>query len=51
VKADAITEISLLGSPDPLRWSQNERGLTIQTPRERPCDYAYTFKITLKEPA
>ena len=51
VKAAAIAEISLLGSPDPLRWSHDDSGLTIQTPRERPCDYAYAFKITLKEPA
>lgn len=46
LKADQIAEISLLGSSAAITWSQDEDGLTLQTPAERPCDYAYTFKIT-----
>ena len=46
-----ISEISLLGSHERLSWAQEEGGLAIQTPGTRPCDHAYTFKITLKEPA
>ncbi|MDQ4078641.1 MAG: alpha-L-fucosidase, partial [Chloroflexota bacterium] len=51
LKAAEISEISLLGSSAPVSWSQNEDGLTIQTPGEQPCDYAYTFKITLRNRA
>jgi alpha-L-fucosidase len=46
-----ISEISLLGSQGALNWSQDEGGLTIQAPGARPCDHAYAFKITLREPA
>ena len=49
VQAQRITEITLLGSPAPLAWSQREDGLVIQAPTQRPCDHAYTFKITLKD--
>jgi alpha-L-fucosidase len=46
--ADQIAEISLLGSAGALDWAQNEAGLIIKTPSEKPCDHAFTFKITLK---
>lgn len=48
VTPEAITGISLLGSSATLSWSQDADGLTIQTPSERPCDYAYAFKIELR---
>jgi len=47
VQADKIDEISMLGVPGALIWSQNEAGLTIQTPTQKPGEYAYTFKIVL----
>ncbi len=49
VKADRIETISLLGSDATPSWSQDERGLTIQAPAERPCEHAFTFKIALKD--
>ena len=42
-----ISSVHLLGVSQALRWSQDEAGLTIQLPRTKPGDYAYTFKITL----
>ena len=48
VEADNIAEITMLGAEDLLKWSQNKKGLTIQTPSEKPCDFAYTFKIALQ---
>jgi alpha-L-fucosidase len=48
VQADGITEISMLGVPGSLAWSQDESGLRIKTPAEKPCDHAYSFKITLR---
>jgi alpha-L-fucosidase len=36
----------LLGHDDELKWSRDEKGLTIQLPEKRPGDYAFTFKIT-----
>jgi alpha-L-fucosidase len=48
IKANNIVKISMLGSDGTLAWSQNESGLTIHTPTEKPCDHAFTFKIVLK---
>ncbi len=49
VRADQIAQISLLGSSAPVSWAQGEHGLTIDVPGERPCDYAYTFKLELRD--
>jgi alpha-L-fucosidase len=49
VKAEMIERIQMLGSAEPLAWSQREDGLQIKPPSHKPCDHAYTFKITLKQ--
>ncbi len=49
VQADRISEISVLGSTESLTWTQDQDGLSIEAPRERPCEHAYTFRITLKD--
>lgn len=48
VRAERIEHIQMLGSAEPVSWSQDDQGLHIQTPAQRPCDHAFTFKITLK---
>jgi alpha-L-fucosidase len=48
IRANKITEIKMLGVPEYLAWSQDESYLRIKTPAERPCDHAYSFKITLQ---
>jgi alpha-L-fucosidase len=48
VKEGRILDVSMLGSQESLSWCQDESGLTVSTPSERPCEHAYTFKITLK---
>jgi hypothetical protein len=40
-----IRQVSLLGGGEPLEGKQTATGLEIRAPRQRPCDYAYTFKI------
>jgi len=40
-----ISKITLLGYPKPLKWTQNENGLTVQLPETAPCKYAFTLKI------
>jgi alpha-L-fucosidase len=41
-----ITDVSLLGYPGKLQFSQDASGLTIQLPLEKPCDDAWAFKVT-----
>ena len=49
VTVDMISEITMLGSDEPLSWSQDENGLYVKTPSKRPCRHAYTFRIVLKD--
>ena len=43
-----IEAISLLGSEEPINWKITEAGLEISLPSKKPCDIAYSFKITPK---
>ena len=45
-----IDTVSLLGSGENLRWEVTSNGLEIETPRDRPCEHAFVFKITRKNP-
>jgi alpha-L-fucosidase len=47
LKATAIERISMLGADEALSWVQNEDGLQITPPAQKPGDYAFTFKIEL----
>lgn len=40
-----ITNVELLGYKEKLQWTQDEQGLTVEMPREKPCDYAIALKI------
>ena len=45
--ADAkIVDIKLLGSDEKINWQQTDKGLKISFPDKKPCDYAYSFKIS-----
>ena len=48
VRGDRINQVTMLGCPEPLEWSQDKAGLKIKTPAEKSCKHAYTFKIALK---
>ncbi len=41
-----IKNVELLGFKGKLQWTQDETGLKVTMPPEKPCDYAYTLKIT-----
>src|SRR5207244_326690 len=43
--AGKVADVHLLGHKWRLQWSQDENGLTIHLPSEKPGDYAYAFKI------
>ncbi|MGH9345417.1 MAG: alpha-L-fucosidase [Terriglobia bacterium] len=42
-----IARVTLLGSGQTLRWHQAADALRVELPAAKPCDYAYTLKITL----
>jgi alpha-L-fucosidase len=43
-----IESVTMLGSEEELDWTLNDEALVIRTPSERPCRYAYVFKIVRK---
>ena len=40
-----IQNVELLGHKDRLQWAQDEQGLVVELPPQKPCDHAITFKI------
>ncbi len=44
-----IKSIRMLGVDKELQWKMTDESLVIQPPQERPCKYAYVFKI-VREP-
>ena len=38
--------MTLLGNSGNLEFTQDDQGLKIKLPSQRPCDYAYSIKIT-----
>ncbi|UCF39313.1 MAG: alpha-L-fucosidase [Acidobacteriota bacterium] len=38
----------LLGGAERLEFKQDDEGLTVQFPDERPCDHAYALRLTLR---
>jgi alpha-L-fucosidase len=49
VSSNRIAQVSMLGSQEPLSWSQDENGLCIATPSVKPCLRAFSFRISLKD--
>jgi len=47
---EEIESITMLGDGKPLDWELTEEGLTIQCPKKKPCEHAFTFKIVRKVP-
>lgn len=41
-----VAQVRLLGDSRPLKWSHNERGLSVRMPAAKPCDHAFVLKIT-----
>jgi len=48
IPAGTISGINLLGSDAKLEWTQDAEGLHIQPPTQKPCEHAFTFKISFK---
>jgi alpha-L-fucosidase len=45
-----IASITMLGDGNQLKWEMTKEGLLVDTPRVKPCDYAFAFKIVRKAP-
>lgn len=43
-----VRSVTLLGHNDNLKWEPHPDGLTVSFPAKKPCDFAYTLKITFE---
>jgi alpha-L-fucosidase len=46
-KVGRVVDVALLGAP-PVSWQQTERGLAVDLPMDKPCDYAQCLRVTLE---
>lgn len=45
--ADAkIKDVKLLGSDEKISWELTDKGLILSFPKKKPCEFAYSFKIS-----
>ena len=49
--AGEVADVTLLGSDEKLAWNRDDGGLRVRMPGRRPCDHAFTLRITKKEAA
>lgn len=45
-----IKEVKMLGSDEKINWEKTKDGLKLSFPAEKPCDFAYSFKISFDKP-
>jgi alpha-L-fucosidase len=42
-----IRNVELLGFKGKVKWTQDDRGLAVELPEQKPCEHAIAFKIAL----
>lgn len=45
-----ILNVSLLGSDEKVAWELTDDGLNLKFPKQKPCEFAYSFKISFSKP-
>jgi alpha-L-fucosidase len=45
-----IVSITMLGDGKELKWEMTKAGLSIETPKTKPCEHAFVFKIVRRKP-
>jgi alpha-L-fucosidase len=45
LRPEKINSVTMLGAKEPIKWRSTPAGLEITMPKEKPCDYAYSFRI------
>jgi alpha-L-fucosidase len=45
--ASRVSSVRMVGSQEKVSWSQEQGGLRITRPKQKPCDHAYVFEIAV----
>jgi alpha-L-fucosidase len=48
---DEIADVELLGFHGKVQWTREEKALVIRLPSQKPCDFAYSFRVSLERRA
>jgi alpha-L-fucosidase len=43
-----VVAVRMLGSSQAVKWHQTDNGLTLSVPHEKPCRYAFVYRVDLK---
>lgn len=46
--AGRVERVEMLGVPGELEFTQDERSLKVKMPAQKPCQHAFTFKVTFR---
>tara|TARA_X000000950_G_scaffold28552_2_gene30711 strand:- start:72 stop:1577 length:1506 start_codon:yes stop_codon:yes gene_type:complete len=49
-RISTITNVELVGHPEPIEWENHGDGLHVTFPKTKPCDHAYALKISFATP-
>ena len=41
-----VKRVTLLGSDQQLSWSQTDQGVVVRLPENKPCEYAFSLKLS-----
>lgn len=44
-----ILEVSMLGTNEKIQWMKTDEGLRVSFPSQKPCEFAYVFKISFNK--
>ena len=45
-----IASLTMLGDGKELKWEMTKEGLSVETPKTKPCEYAFVIKIVRRKP-
>ena len=45
-----ISSVTMLGDGKELKWEMTKEGLSVETPKTKPCEYAFVIKIVRRKP-
>jgi alpha-L-fucosidase len=43
-----VKKVEVLGTDEKIQWKQTDEGLIIEMPSEKPCDFAFVLKFSIK---
>lgn len=49
ISNQTVAEVTLIGSAEPLVWSQDQQGLRVRLPTPMPCEHAFALRVRWRD--